>query len=139
MSAVIDHPATLALGATLLHFLWQGIVLGFAAYVILRVARLSPGGRYTLGVATLAVMLAAPAATFAVLTSRDTSARYDRSHAIVTSPIASASAVTSPGDPARTPFDMNAVAIPAEGRTAPARGRSPPRRERCCCQSGSPG
>jgi beta-lactamase regulating signal transducer with metallopeptidase domain len=75
MSALFDHPATLALASTLLQFLWQGAILGLAAFAILRYARLSADTRYVVGVITLAAMLAAPAVTFGVTYSRATATR----------------------------------------------------------------
>ena len=72
MSALLDHPATLALASTLLHFLWQGAIIGLTAFAILRYTRLTAGTRYVAGVITLAVMLASPVVTFAVVLSRTT-------------------------------------------------------------------
>ena len=71
MTDLTNHPATLALGGALLHFLWQGAAIGLACFAMLRLTRLGPPARYTIGVVTLAVMLAAPIATFAVLISRE--------------------------------------------------------------------
>jgi beta-lactamase regulating signal transducer with metallopeptidase domain len=71
MTDLTNHPATLALGGALLHFLWQGAAIGLACFVILRFTRFAPPARYTIGVVTLAVMLAAPAATFVVLLARN--------------------------------------------------------------------
>jgi beta-lactamase regulating signal transducer with metallopeptidase domain/uncharacterized protein YnzC (UPF0291/DUF896 family) len=57
-------PATLRLLAlALLHFLWQGTALAALAYVAMALCR-TAASRYAVGVATLALMLAAPAATF---------------------------------------------------------------------------
>ena len=36
---VVQHPVLQALAWTLLHFLWQGALLGFAAFVLLRVVK----------------------------------------------------------------------------------------------------
>ena len=72
MSALLDHPATLALASTLLHFLWQGAILGLTAFVILRYARLTAGTRYVVRVMALAAMLVSPVVTFGVALSRAT-------------------------------------------------------------------
>lgn len=54
-----------ALGLTLLHFLWQGAVLGLAAFVALRVSRPERAStRYAVGVITLGLMLLSSVATF---------------------------------------------------------------------------
>jgi beta-lactamase regulating signal transducer with metallopeptidase domain len=56
--------ATLRLLAlALLHFLWQGAALAALAYVVMALCR-TTASRYVVGVATLALMLAAPVATF---------------------------------------------------------------------------
>src|SRR5216684_5194600 len=59
-----------ALGWTLLHFLWQGTAVAALAAVVMTVCRRA-STRYALAVGTLALMLAAPVATFFVLTSSD--------------------------------------------------------------------
>ena len=60
-----------ALAWTLLHFLWQGALLGFVAFMLLRFARPERATtRYAIGVATLALMLVACVATFAILSSQ---------------------------------------------------------------------
>ena len=63
------QPATVdALAWTLLHFLWQGALLGFVAFVLLRFARPERATtRYAIGVATLGLMLIACITTFAIL------------------------------------------------------------------------
>ncbi len=61
-------PVVDALGWTLVHFLWQGAVIGVLFAVIMRwMAAASSDARYLVGIATLALMLAAPVATFLVL------------------------------------------------------------------------
>ena len=70
MSALLDHPATLTLASTLLHFLWQGAIVGLSAFAILRYARLTAGTRYVVGVVALAAMLVSPVVTFGVVLSR---------------------------------------------------------------------
>lgn len=64
---MITNPYTQALAWTLVHFLWQGAAIGLAAVAIWRYARLSASSKYGVGVALLAAMLAAPAATFVYL------------------------------------------------------------------------
>jgi beta-lactamase regulating signal transducer with metallopeptidase domain len=75
LSALLDSSAATTLAWTLLHFLWQGTVLAVLLAVLLKYSRFTATGRYAAGVATLALMLAAPAATFTVL-SRDMSAGF---------------------------------------------------------------
>lgn len=58
------------LALSLLHFLWQGAALGALAYVVMALCR-NAATRYTVGVATLALMLAAPAATYLVIRSQE--------------------------------------------------------------------
>ena len=36
---LLDHPLSSALGWTLVHFVWQGAVLGLVAFFLLRVIR----------------------------------------------------------------------------------------------------
>jgi bla regulator protein blaR1 len=77
-----------ALGWALIHFLWQGAVLGLlfgAAAVLLR--RASPHVRYLAGCATMLAMLAAPAGTFI--------AKYRAGAAPARIALAPAAAVTS--------------------------------------------
>ncbi|HYE89357.1 MAG TPA: M56 family metallopeptidase, partial [Vicinamibacterales bacterium] len=68
-SAWSMSPETIdALAWTLLHFVWQGALLGCAAFFALRVVRPERSTtRYAIGVVTLALMLAATAVTFTVL------------------------------------------------------------------------
>ena len=62
--------ATLRLLAlSLLHFLWQGAALAALAYVVMALCR-SAAARYVVGVATMALMIAAPVATFLVFRSQ---------------------------------------------------------------------
>lgn len=68
MNLPMDHPALLALAWTLLHFLWQGALLGLAAKAGLwLLRRRSPQARYLFAAAAMVAMAAAPLATFAVL------------------------------------------------------------------------
>lgn len=52
-----------AIAEALLHFLWQGTVLGVLAYAFLRRAGSHAGARYALGIGTLTAMLLAPLVT----------------------------------------------------------------------------
>src|SRR5262245_10405649 len=57
-----------ALALTLLHFVWQGGLLGLAAGFALRIVRPERATtRHAIGVATLALMLAGTVTTFAIL------------------------------------------------------------------------
>ena len=65
---VMQQPPVIALAWALLHFLWQGTVLGLAAFFALRIVRPDRAStRYVIGVTTLALMLIAFATTFTVL------------------------------------------------------------------------
>jgi bla regulator protein blaR1 len=67
-------PATLRLLAlSLLHFLWQGAALAALAYVVMALCR-GAAARYATGVATLALMIAAPVGTFLVFRAQEQSA-----------------------------------------------------------------
>ncbi len=60
-----EHPLVNALGWTLLHFVWQGAVIGLITYLILRVVRPTLAStRYLFGVAALGVTLVAPIVSF---------------------------------------------------------------------------
>ena len=62
---LLDHPLSSALGWTLVHFVWQGAVLGLVAFFLLRVIRPAQAStRYLIGVATLSAMMIAPVVTF---------------------------------------------------------------------------
>ena len=76
-----------ALAWTLLHFLWQGALIGVAAFLLLRLARPERAStRYAIGVATLGVMLMTCLATFTILSKQ--TASPDRDVALI--PIAGA-------------------------------------------------
>jgi beta-lactamase regulating signal transducer with metallopeptidase domain len=66
-----------ALGWALLHFLWQGAALATLAAVAMAICR-NASARYCVGVSALALMLAAPVATFFM----ETSSRNPQSHLI---------------------------------------------------------
>lgn len=63
---VLSQPWAQALAWTLIHFIWQGAAIGLGAWLALRTLRLSSRARYGAGVAAMALMLAAPVATFAL-------------------------------------------------------------------------
>ncbi len=52
-----------ALALALVHFIWQGTLLGITGGVLIRLAK-TPSIRYAIGIATMVAMLAAPALTF---------------------------------------------------------------------------
>src|SRR6185369_9294872 len=64
MTALIASPIAQALALALVHFAWQGTVIGLAAWIGLRVLRVSATARYTVGIVMLAAMLLVPVATF---------------------------------------------------------------------------
>lgn len=67
MLDVLQHPAVAALAWTLIHFLWQGALLGAAAFAALQLMRPQRATtRYAVSVATLAAMVVACAITFAI-------------------------------------------------------------------------
>lgn len=61
------NPYAEALAWALVHFVWQGAALALAAFVITRAFRLDASGRYAVGIATLAAMLASPIVTLVVM------------------------------------------------------------------------
>ncbi|MEZ6055744.1 MAG: M56 family metallopeptidase [Planctomycetaceae bacterium] len=63
---IIAHDITSRLGWTLLHFVWQGGIIGLFAAMFLRVVT-SPQVRYRGGLMALALMLAVPMGTFLTL------------------------------------------------------------------------
>jgi beta-lactamase regulating signal transducer with metallopeptidase domain len=67
IAGLIDLPIIRALAWALVHFVWQGALVGLLAVAALRLFRLAPPARYALGVMALAVMLAAPVVTLAVI------------------------------------------------------------------------
>jgi beta-lactamase regulating signal transducer with metallopeptidase domain len=68
MNPLTEHPALQTLGWTLLHSLWQAALLGLLAWVGLWLLRTrSPGARYALACAALALMVALPVGTWFVL------------------------------------------------------------------------
>ena len=90
---LMQHPSIAALAWTLIHFLWQGALLGGAAFLILRVVRPQRAStRYAIGVATLAAMVITCAMTFAIeMPSRPAAATVS-----FTSPATFAPAIATP-------------------------------------------
>ena len=80
---------------TLVHFLWQGAIIGLVAWLVVR-ARLSAPARYTAGVIALAAFAAAPVITL-IVTSRPLAATPMTIAA--TAPASSAAATTGPAAP----------------------------------------
>jgi beta-lactamase regulating signal transducer with metallopeptidase domain len=67
IGALLEHPYAQALSWALLHFVWQGAAIGLVAWLVWRFAGWSARARYVTGVVAMALMLAAPIATFAVI------------------------------------------------------------------------
>ena len=66
MITLLNQPWTERLGWTLLHFLWQGILVA-ALYAVARALagdRISARGRYAIACASLLAMTASPAVTY---------------------------------------------------------------------------
>ncbi|MGH9173409.1 MAG: M56 family metallopeptidase, partial [Vicinamibacterales bacterium] len=89
-----EHPLVNALGWSLLHFVWEGALIGLAAYLVLRVVRPSAAStRYLVGVAALAALLAAPIMTFVSIADA-VSAQNAPQSGVTRPPRASAALVT---------------------------------------------
>ncbi len=63
LQSLLDQPLVHRLGWTLVHFVWQGTVIALLAGILLRALRHSSNARYTIGIATLLIMVAAPVFT----------------------------------------------------------------------------
>ena len=66
MITLLNQPWAERLGLTLLHFVWQGILLA-ALYALARTlagSRIAARGRYAMACASLTAMMAAPACTY---------------------------------------------------------------------------
>jgi|CXWK01.1.fsa_nt_gi beta-lactamase regulating signal transducer with metallopeptidase domain/protein involved in polysaccharide export with SLBB domain len=57
-----------ALALALVHFIWQGALLGITGGLLIRLAK-TPSIRYAIGITTMVAMLAAPALTFVAVTA----------------------------------------------------------------------
>jgi beta-lactamase regulating signal transducer with metallopeptidase domain len=65
---LLSQPAAQAIAWALVHFLWQGALIGVGALGLMRIAR-SANARYVIGVVALGLMLAAPVATAGYLSA----------------------------------------------------------------------
>lgn len=64
LSELLRHPVAESLGWSLLHFAWQGAIIGVAVAIILAsMRRVSAGTRYAVAIAGLLFMVATPAST----------------------------------------------------------------------------
>ncbi len=70
LTTLVEQPLLNALAWALVHFVWQGAALALAAWVLLRWLKPGAEARYLIGIATLALMLAAPVATVAWTAAR---------------------------------------------------------------------
>jgi beta-lactamase regulating signal transducer with metallopeptidase domain/peptidoglycan/xylan/chitin deacetylase (PgdA/CDA1 family) len=76
--ALLSHPVLETLGWTLLHFVWQGALVGLLyACVALSLRRATANLRYTVACACMLLMLALPVATFFHLNSNATAVGFD--------------------------------------------------------------
>jgi beta-lactamase regulating signal transducer with metallopeptidase domain len=77
MITLLNQPWTDRLGWTLLHFLWQGILVAalYGLAMALAGSRISARGRYAIACASLLLMTAAPAATYTWLGNSAQAAR----------------------------------------------------------------
>jgi beta-lactamase regulating signal transducer with metallopeptidase domain len=67
---LVQQPIVIALAWTLIHFVWQGALIGAATFVLLRLVRPNwASTRYAIGVTSLALMPAACIVTFMTLSS----------------------------------------------------------------------
>ena len=64
-STYLGDPFTEALGWTIIHSLWQGLCIGFIAYLILKIRKNgTPQFKYLIGVLALAAILTSSLVTF---------------------------------------------------------------------------
>ena len=68
MDSIVSEDVLRATTWTLVHFLWQGTIIAVALALVTRMFRFSATARYAGGIAALAVMLAAPVLTMALIT-----------------------------------------------------------------------
>src|SRR6185437_4822994 len=94
------------LGWTLIHFLWQGAVIA-AVYSVARIFSKNPQARYLVACAALALMIAAPVATFLRMTPSTPApaVRY-------TAPTAHSEWSTTPAAPAAPLASLPGTAMP---------------------------
>jgi beta-lactamase regulating signal transducer with metallopeptidase domain len=80
LSHLLSPEVMRLMALTLMHFLWQGTVLAAVAHAAMMVCR-SASTRYTIAVALLAMMAAAPGITFLTLLQQDhATVPYEQSH-----------------------------------------------------------
>jgi beta-lactamase regulating signal transducer with metallopeptidase domain len=92
-----------------MHFLWQGTALAALAAVFMTLCR-RPSARYLLGMGTLALMLAAPVATFFFLTPSSATAHAKSSSVAETHPTDTDDVVVgSSSAPSRTPASWDVL------------------------------
>ena len=97
MQLLSAEPWVARLGWTLLHFLWQGVLIA-AVYGAIRKwisHSAGPNTRYLLGCAVLAVMAAAPLLTWILLRQTAASMAPAAAHFAATSPAASGTTGTT--------------------------------------------
>lgn len=77
---LVEQPLVIALAWTLIHFVWQGALIGAGTFVLLRLVRPERAStRYAIGVTSLALMPAACILTFMTLLSTSARDGGDRS------------------------------------------------------------
>ncbi len=113
VAMLADHPYAQALAWALLHFLWQGALLGLSAIVLFRLFSRSANARYSVGIITLALMLAAPITTTIWIASRQTVAPAEVAVEVV--PPAAPAPSTMPLSPGESAVRPAATAQPFAG------------------------
>jgi len=110
----ISPELLLALGWTLLHFVWQGAALA-ALFAVANTVSRQATTRYALAVITLVLMMAAPVITFTALTrQKDPAASYgaQRASASTAKPVQGVSVAARPSAPApETPASQPAAIL----------------------------
>ncbi|MEZ5331157.1 MAG: M56 family metallopeptidase [Thermoanaerobaculia bacterium] len=123
LAAALDSPFAAALGATLVHFLWQGaaVSVGLAAVLVL-LRRARPEVRYAACVAALAALLVAPAATFVRLRAVEASGTHGRGRILTDAqrrpPERTVAEGRAPASPDRWGADPERVPAPTAGPSA---------------------
>ena len=125
---LLHFPWVEPLGRTLIHFLWQGAVVGTAAWGLLRASRhRSPASRHAVAAVALVLCVILPLATFLLLARPWRSAvpaaavpRADLPSAATTTPPLAAS---GPGPVGQVPAPAAAASAPR--RTTSARAAQP--------------
>jgi len=103
MTHLALSPAVLRpLSLVLLHFLWQGLALAAVFYALLSIC-CRPTTRYALGVATLVLMMSAPAATFLLLTPSSGAVRSSLRPLVKVEMREAATPMAAPGAPLPAP------------------------------------